>query len=246
MYCFYLNGKGITASFRVPETHTFHQTLPLPPKTMMVGLMGAALGFSVQEAHTFAREHGILVSISGTHKGFMKDLWNYRKVTSKEFSRDEMKTRPHYSVLTREYLVYPSFTFVYASEKCESLEKVRDAFTHPVYALTAGNSDDLLKVQFISEIKELQAEKLAEFKNTILPGDMSQYCTYDIESMIRDKHVTFSVKMPEVFSLPTTFSFAGEMRIGIESRPFTFIRDQITLRESIDGYRIEENNYVLY
>jgi len=246
MYCFYLKGTGITASFRVPETHTFHQTLPLPSRTMMIGLMGAALGFSVEEAHKFAHEHNILVSVSGTHKGFMKDLWNYRKVTTKEFSQEQMKNRPHYSVVTREYLVYPSFTFVYASEKRESLEKVCDAFTHPVYALTAGNSDDLLKVQFISEINELQPEKHEKFKNTILPGDKTKDCTYDIKSMLQDKHVTFSVKMPEVFSLPTTFAFTGEVRTGIESCPFTFIRDQVVLREPVDGYRIEGHNYVLY
>jgi len=248
MYCFYVKGTGITASFRVPETHTFHQTLPLPSKTMMIGLMGAALGFSIQEVHAFAREQGILVSVSGTHKGFMKDLWNYRKVTVKEkdFSQEKIKNRHHYSVITREYLVFPLFTFVYASESKEPLEKIRDAFSHPVYALTAGNSDDLLKIEFCSEINDVQPEKLVDFKNTILPGDMTQRFKYDIKSMIQEKPVTFSLRMPEVFSLPTDFSFDGDIRIGIEKRHFTFIRDQVTLHEPVDGYRIEGENYVFY
>ena len=107
MYCLYVKGVGVTASFRVPETHTFHQTLPLPSRTMMIGLMGAALGLSIADAHSFVRENGISVSVYGKSRGMMKDLWNYRKVTTKSFSESEMKSRPHYSVLTREYLVYP-------------------------------------------------------------------------------------------------------------------------------------------
>ena len=246
MFCFYVKGTGVTASFRVPETHTFHQTLPLPSKTMMIGLMGAALGLSLEDAHTFAEENRILVSVSGTHRGIMKDLWNYRKVTTKEFSAEELKKRPHYSVLTREYLIYPSFTFVYAAETKEKLEKVRRAFESPVYALTAGNSDDLLKVQKISSIEEIRSEVLAEFENTVLPGDVSSLCTYDVKALLMDKPITFSLRMPEVFSLPTGFSFKGGIRTGIKPRPFTFVSNPVSLKEPLHGYVIGGKNYVLY
>lgn len=246
MFCFYVKGTGVTASFRVPETHTFHQTLPLPSRTMMIGLMGAALGLSLEEAHQFADEMKILVSVSGMHKGMMKDLWNYRKVTTKEFSAEELKSRPNYSVLTREYLVYPSFTFVYAAETKEGLEMVRKAFESPFYALTAGNSDDLLKIQEVSPIKDVQSEVLAEFENTVLPGDVSSLCTYDVKSLLKDKPITFSLKMPEVFSLPTGFSFKGNIRTGIKPKPFTFVSNPVSLKEPLHGYIIAGKNYVLY
>ncbi|RBQ24047.1 MAG: hypothetical protein ALMCE001_14610 [Methanocorpusculum sp. MCE] len=246
MFCFYVKGTGVTASFRVPETHTFHQTLPLPSRTMMIGLMGAALGLSLDEAHQFADESGIRVSVSGTHQGVMKDLWNYRKVTTKEFSAEELKNRPNYSVLTREYLVYPSFTFVYAAETKENLEKVRRAFESPVYALTAGNSDDLLKIQKVSPIEDAQSEVLATFENTVLPGDVSSLCTYDVKALLKDKPITFSLKMPEVFSLPTGFSFKGTIRTGVKPRAFTFVSNPVSLKEPLHGYVIGGKNYVLY
>lgn len=246
MWCFSVQGRCITASFRVPETHTFHQTLPLPSRTMMIGLMGAALGFPLPEAHHFADKHRILVSVSGFHHGFMKDLWNYRKVTRKEFKGDELKRRLHYSVLTREYLVYPEFTFIYASEEREILENIQDAFRNPRYALSAGNSDDLMKVTVISDIEEVSFVPLQQFENTVLPGNLVSNCKYDIKSMLQTKPVTFSFRMPEVFTLPTHFSFSGEVRTGIDPRPFTFVRDAITLIEPIEGCTVNGKNYVLY
>lgn len=246
MYCFYAKGTGITASFRVPETHTFHQTLPLPSRTMMIGLMGAALGLSVKESHEFADQNKIYVSVSGTHAGIMKDLWNYRKVTTKEFSAKEMKNRPHYSVLTREYLVYPSFTFVYASEKRDSLEKIRKGFQNPVYALTAGNSDDLLKLTELSLLEEVKSQSLNIFENTVLPGDLSSLCEYDVRSLLQDKPVTYTLRMPEVYSLPTGFEFRGEIRTGINPLSFTFVSSPVTLTEPLGGYVIDGKNFVFY
>ena len=246
MYCFSVSGVGVTASFRVPETHTFHQTLPLPSRTNQIGLMGAALGLSIQEVHAFAEKNGIKVSVCGKAKGIMKDLWNYRKVTTKAFNETEMKSRPHYSVLTREYLAYPTFEFVYASENPEALTQVREAFLHPVYALTAGNSDDLLKITAVSEIEDVKASMLCEFENTILPGDMASQCRYDVKSLLRDTPVTFSLRMPEVFSLPTGFTFDGDVRTGVNVSPFTFVSYKVSLREPVEGYVVNGKNYLLY
>lgn len=246
MFCFSVKGAGVTASFRVPETHTFHQTLPLPSKTMQIGLMGAALGLSIQETHAFANENSIQVSVSGKAKGTMKDLWNYRKVTTKSFSEAEMKSRPHYSVLTREYLVYPEFHFIYAAEDSAILQKIRDAFCHPVYALTAGNSDDLLKIVSVSEVSAYSPVMLSEFEHTILPGDAASKCRYDVRSLLRDKPVTFSLRMPEVYTLPTGFTFDGDVRTGVNLLPFTFISHKVTLSEPVEGYVIDGKNFVLY
>ena len=246
MWYFSVQGRCVTASFRVPETHTFHQTLPLPSRTMMIGLLGAALGLPLPQAHDFAKDHGVLVSVSGSHQGFMKDLWNYRKVTTKEFAAEELKGRPHYSVLTREYLVYPSFTFIYASEDVSALRNMAAAFRNPAYALSAGNSDDLLKVTKVSEVAEVSFAPLQQFENTVLPGNLVSQCKYDIKAALQNKPVTFSFRMPEVFTLPTSFSFSGELRTGIDPQPFTFVRDAVTLTEPLEGCTVNGKNYVLY
>src|SRR5665811_806593 len=98
MFLFSIKGIATTASFRVPETHTFHQTLPLPPKTTIIGMIGAALGFNLETAHKYVEQNKIFVGIYGKHKGMMKDLWNYRKLTGKEknYTNEDIKNRRQY------------------------------------------------------------------------------------------------------------------------------------------------------
>jgi len=95
MFVFCIKGVTITASFRVPETHTFHQTLPLPPKTTVIGMIGAALGLDLENAYRYVDENEISTGVYGKHKGIMRDLWNYRKLTGKErrYTSEDVKNR---------------------------------------------------------------------------------------------------------------------------------------------------------
>lgn len=245
MFSFSFTAKAITASFRVPETHTFHQTLPLPPKTTIIGMMGAALGKRLDDAHAFVDQNNILVSVYGTHEGLMKDLWNYRKLTGKEkkFTTEDIKNRMQYSILIREFLYSNDFTFYFASEKPEPLKQLQNSFRCPVYALTAGNSDDLLKICKISEIKEIKSEKIALFQNTIIPGDLARSCKHDID--LKSTSITETLYTPQVFLLPTKFEFRGDERRVVERKPFTFISTPIKLSNPIDGYCIDGKAVVL-
>ncbi|MGV8129948.1 MAG: CRISPR-associated protein Cas5 [Methanolinea sp.] len=236
MYAFFVSGKATTASFRVPETHTYHQTLPLPPKTTVIGMMGAALGLVLQDAHAYSRTHGIQIGVYGSHKGLMRDLWNYRKVTGKEksYTPIDIKNRRHYSILIREYLTDCDFTFFFGAASKESLADIRDAMARPVYALTAGNSDDLLKIAAISPIQEVNEEPITQFDHTILPGDVSAECQPAID--FRTLPVTQTVDTPQVFLLPTQFAFNGNRRTVVERMPFTFVGSPVTLTAPVPGY----------
>lgn len=243
MFFFSITAKAITASFRVPETHTFHQTLPLPPKTAIIGMIGAALGKRLDDAHAFVDQNNILVSVYGTHEGIMKDLWNYRKLSNKNYSVEEIKNRMHYSILIREFLYSNDFTFYFASENPEPLRQLQKSFRCPVYALTAGNSDDLLKICDISEIRELKSEKIICFENTVIPGDLSKSCKHRID--LKHTPITETLYTPQVFLLPTKFEFHGEARRVVERQPFTFISTPIKLSDPIDGYNIDGKAVVL-
>jgi len=245
MFAFFISGRATTASFRVPETHTFHQTLPLPPRTTVIGLMGAAMGLSLQDAHDFARTHGIKIGIYGTHRGLMRDLWNYRKVTGKEknYTSDDIKTRKHYSILIREYLTDCEFSFFFGAASGEPLARIREALARPVYALTAGNSDDLLKITAISDIREVHEEPLSQFDHTILPGDVSAGCTPAID--FSKLPVTQTVDTPQVFLLPTQFSFNGDKRSVIERLLFTFVGSPVTLATPIPACVLDGKNIVM-
>jgi CRISPR-associated protein Cas5t len=243
MFSFSLEAVAITASFRVPETHTFHQTLPLPPRTAIVGMIGAALGKSLDAAHAFIDQHEIRVGVFGTHKGIMKDLWNYRKLTNTEYSAEKIQNRNHYSVLIREYLFDNQFTFFFASDDIDSLNKIRNAFFSPCFALTAGNSDDLLKVCTISDVREIQPEKICRFENTVIPGDVSRSYKHDID--LKQVPITQTLYTPQVYLLPTKFEFKGKERRVIERKPFTFISTPVTLSTPLDGYCMDGKAVVL-
>jgi len=234
MFLFSIKGHAITASFRVPETHTFHKTLPLPPKTTIIGMLGAAVGLNLEDAHEYAEQNEILVGVYGTHKGMMKDLWNYRKIKRKECIS---------SILIREYLYQNDFVISFGSQNKEPLEKLRTAFSSPVYPITAGNSDDLLKIIRITGISTVNSEKLSQFEHTVLPGDISKSCKHNIDF---DKlPITQTVYTPQVFHLPTKFTFDGDERRVAERKPFTFISSSVNVETPIEGYIVEGNHIVL-
>lgn len=202
-------------------------------------MIGAALGMRLDEVHRFVEQNNILVSVYGTHKGLMKDLWNYRKLTGKEkkFTPEDVKNRMQYSIVIREFLFSNEFNFFFASDKSDPLETIQKAFSSPAYALTAGNSDDLLKICSISDIQEIKPEKVFRFENTILPGDISRACKHIID--FKQTPITETLYTPQVFLLPTKFEFHGEERRVIERKPFTFISTPVTLTNPLDGYCID-------
>ena len=108
MFVFTMKAFAITASFRIPESHTFQQTLPLPPITTLTGLMGAALGLNFEDAMRFRKENGICFGVMGLNKGEMRDLWKYNKIKSGESLKD---------VLIREYLTDVSLMIAIGSER---------------------------------------------------------------------------------------------------------------------------------
>jgi CRISPR-associated protein Cas5t len=208
-------------------------------------MRGAALGFNLEAAHKYVEQNKIFVGIYGKHKGMMKDLWNYRKLTGKEkkYTNEDIKNRRQYSILIREYLCYNDFLIYLASEKLETLEEIRKAILSPVYALTAGNSDDLLKICTISEILTLNAEKLTKFEYTIIPGDVSKSYKPDID--FNTIPITTTIYTPQVFLLPTRFEFKGDERRVIERKSFTFVSTPVIIENPIECYVIDGKKVVL-
>jgi len=240
MFAFTIKAFATTASFRIPENHTFQQTLPLPPMTTLTGLMGAALGLSFEEVMKFREENKILFGVIGSHKGEMRDLWKYNKIktTYKEDGSDRK------DVLIREYLTEFSLTVAVGSEDKTTLTKVRDSFCNPVYALTMGNSDDLLKIYKIGNIVETIDESYSHFEDTMLPEDQTQdYKPPD--DFLENTPVTYTVRAPQVFLLPTDFRFNGEERRVSERKQFTFVGSPIRLKNPITTHNIDGIKVVL-
>lgn len=234
MVAFIVKGFALTASFRIPESHTFQQTLPLPHTTTLTGLMGASMGLDFEKAMVFREQKNILFGVIGSSKGEMKDLWKYNKIKSGGSLKD---------VLIREYLTDFSLTIALASKNQTILSEVRDCFCNPKYALTLGNSDGLLKIKYVGSIVETVDEQCLVFENTVLVGDQ----TLDYESAIDLKNtpITYRVRAPQVFLLPTAFNFNGEERRVRERKQFTFVGSPVKLKNPISAYKVEDNLFHL-
>lgn len=228
MFAFIVNAFATTASFRIPESHTFQQTLPLPPITTLTGLMGAAIGLSFEDAMKYREQKVILFGVIGSYKGEMRDLWKYNKIKSGESLK---------AVLIREYLTDFSLTLVIGSGDKPILSEVRDCFCSPKYALTAGNSDDLLKVYRVSDVIEAKGEQCSDFENTVLKGDK----TFEYDSLIDLKNtpITYKIRAPQVFILPTAFKFDDEERRISKREQFTFVGSPIKLKTPIPTHNVD-------
>ena len=234
MYLFTVEGIANTASFRIPESHTFQQSLPLPPITTLIGLVGAALGLDFKEAMQFREDNGLYLGIIGKHSGQFRDLWKYHKIKTDEVISD---------VLLREYLVDFRMRLTVGSENAEVVAQVRESFLNPHYALTAGNSDDLLKICKVGQIESLKSCPSSEFQNTVLLGDHTG--VYEPILDLKNTLITETICAPQVFLLPTTFNFAGNERRVSRREHFTFVGSPIRLKESIPAFQIEGEAMVL-
>lgn len=231
MYFFSVSLYAMSASFRLPETHTFQQTLPLPPVTALTGMAGAALGLNFAEAMKL-REDGLRCGVWGKHLGEAKDLWKYTKIKSGEIIP---------AVLTREIITDLKLLIVYALDDSRKLEELRKAFCLPKFALTAGTSDDLVKIYTVSNLIKTEPMLIEHVENTVLPGDHSQNYAVDIEVNTLVKKRT--VYAPRVFLLPTSFIFNGEERRIKHRDLFTFVDVPVTLKQPVTGV-ITENKAV--
>lgn len=228
MFFFLIEVYAPTASFRLPEAHTFQQTLPLPPVTSLVGMAGAALGLSFPDAMQLRIEEGLLCAVWGRHNGGASDLWKFQKIKAGEVIS---------AVLTREILYDLELKLVYALKDRSKTIELRRAFLCPVFALTAGTSDDLLKVKRVSEICEDEVIPYQFYENTILPGDHSQ--NYESSMKLEDIPLNRPIYAPRVFLLPTSFEFRGNERRVKKREHFTFIDTPVTLKKPIHGISME-------
>lgn len=228
MYCVQINLFAPTASFRIPEYHTFQQTLSLPPVTTIRGILGAAAGFNCKSVQKYVLENNIKLGVIGTSQGRYKDLWKYNKIKDKEVIS---------AVLTREYLYELSFSIYFACNNRSITEEIRGWFLDPTYAITAGNSDDLVKIIKVGEIVEADYEELHEFENTILPGDHSDNYISNID--IKNAPIMRDIFVPQVYLLPSEFSFNGEERRVLKRESYTFVDIPIKLKNPILGVKID-------
>jgi len=236
MYGFSVVLSAETASFRDPGGQLYHATLPLPPVSTIIGIAGAALGVPFQQSWEFFQANDINVgakdisrSWRGMPPGKGLDLWKYQKIITNKIKSD---------ILKREFLFRPVFRLYYSCEDRETLEQLRQAFLSPAWALSLGTSDDIARLEEVSQIETVSEVSggAVELSHSLIPGDQSDNYSFDWE-VIRNTPIRTSLELPMVKQLPVGFLFGpvGE-RKGCEYRPFTFLSGSQRLKNPRPAY----------
>lgn len=215
--------QGYINSFRVPQLHTYQKTLPLPPKTTIAGLVGAALGIGEDEMPKLLE--ALKVSVIAREPeawGFAKDLWRYLKF--KGGKMEAMATEGR-DIVVRELLYRPAYWIYLTSQGPPTLAEIKQALSDPAWALTLGREDELVLIQNVEDI-ELELTETLSFQNTILPYNVYQAgFEVDHELLVRRLVERARLVPPEVHSLPTTFAITKRGREPQNPKEFTFVHN---------------------
>jgi len=203
--------KGSFNSFRLPQEMRYQSTYMYPPKTTVIGLVGAALGLEDKKLEKIYDKILIGIILDGMG-GKARDLWRIRKLK---------RTSEEKAVVIREMLYNPVYWFYFSFVSKEfNLEMLKEAFHNPVYPLTLGRSDELILVDSLDVVELCKAEKNVHYKWTVLPFDYKDK-NYKFEEV--DLSEPFSV--PQVFKIPTGFEYSKGRRVPKNEKKFTHIFD---------------------
>jgi CRISPR-associated protein Cas5t len=184
-----------SSTFRNPDFQNFHKSYQLPPPTTLVGLAGAAMGLSPMKSQEFFEDNWVF-GVYGETKGKANDLWKFTK---------DIRTQKK-DILTKEILYFNSFIIVFSSENLDKIEKLKNAFESPKYALTLGNSDSIAKIMNI-EISDF-FEKSKMVKNCLIGGDIISEV---ISNMNNDLAFSiYNTSEPITYDLPVKFKYKSE------------------------------------
>ena len=203
-----------TASFRIPEFHNYHKTLSLPPFTTLVGIAGAALGLNYQKAQNYFKKNKFSLGVYGKSKGFMKDLWKAKSTKSKSGR----------TVIKREIYYNNYFIFVFGSDN-DTINNIYNAFLEPVYALTAGSSDSLLKILPLHIMEKGSETKTKHIENCLLFGNYLDNLKLNLENLKVNKEYIFTpMNSPVSYNIPNSFVFYEDnIRKVKERKEYTFV-----------------------
>jgi CRISPR-associated protein Cas5t len=218
-YCI-IELKTQTATFRNPEFQNFHKTLPLPPPTTMVGIAGAAMGNSPEDAQLFFEDSPFLMGSYCKNTGKATDLWKYNDFSER-------------SIILKEILFQNEVVLIYGSEDSSKIELLMKSFENPVYGLTLGNSDSIVKVAAIKEEKVTTEADVVSF--CLIEGDIIEEVLSNASNRL--DFSIYSNSDPIVMDLPTRFSYTDSygMRNVSKRKQFSLITTEMKLNVKKKG-----------
>lgn len=237
---------GCLNSFRQPDFHTYHKTLPLPPKTTVAGMIGSAMGVSPERVNIeWLQNNRFQMGIVGKNNGKANDLWQIRKYESKQIKayQNGTESAPYKTaVIVRELLYASEFVLYLHFEDEKDYELVCSKFQNPEWAISLGREDELVLIKEIQQMN-LEEKTNISFCNTVLPIDFTK-TSYEIVLNSQNTPGNLLDEAPKSVKLPMTFSYNDDgAREAKEYQIFSFIYNLPIKPKDSEGFYDEELNY---
>lgn len=212
--------KTQTATFRNPEFQNFHKTLPLPPPTTLVGIAGAAMGKSPEDAQGFFEDSAFEMGAYCKNAGMATDLWKYNDFSER-------------SIILKEVLFQNEVVLTYGSEDVSKVDFLMKSFENPIYGLTMGNSDSLAKVVGITE--ESNTVEADNVSHCLIEGDIIEQVLSNASNGL--DFSIYSTSDPVAMDLPTRFAYTDSygMRSVCQRKQFSLITTEMKLNVKKKG-----------
>lgn len=157
LYIFHFDIASDLAHFRDIFAHSFFKTLLAPPRTTVLGMIGAALGYGEKDTITKLTDIYIGIKVLSLN-GYARDI----------MTAINQKPNGGRTPIMRTLLVNPSYRIFIGSKDEQLIEDIRKGILSPHYPLYLGISDCLAYINCISTIINVSATNTNEF-NCVIP-----------------------------------------------------------------------------
>lgn len=189
--------SGLYAFFRIPYNSLLMDTYRFPPKTTIVGMIGAALGWNEKNFLENIRKfkYGVVIESPGE---LIKEVSSIFK----------SKNAPIYPI--KKIMIYKPVYNVYLSSEDETIvEETYNALRDPKYVLTLGDSENIFypkKKDFV-ELMEINETETKSIK-CIIPTDLFRTYTEKFEKL----EESIDILVPSSIKVPIDFIGKGKKR----------------------------------
>jgi len=237
MYGFRFRVESDFAHFRDPSTQQILETFIGPPKSAIIGLIGAALGLSRERVNDLNGKLEIGVSIKRID-GWRKETVNIHNL--KDWSKDKNEIKKYkfeflnqnmVSPTFRKSIVNPKYEIAVFTEDKSLLNEINESLKKPAYPLYLGISEYLAWISYISDIFECEKKIADDDQDKIFDcfiPNPSKFIPYSKEG--------FSIK-PEIYKVPIKTYTKGKKRKA------EFI--DLLMHYNVDVRLMEEKEYLL-
>lgn len=221
--------SGIFSFFRIPYNSLLMDTYLFPPKTTLIGIIGASIGWEEEE---------FLKTIKKTQYGLI--IKNPGERISENAVIFKNKRTPVYP-LTKNMNYKPAYKAFFTCEDDEIVKLAYKYLKNPNHVLSLGDSENLFYPKSpdyvkLFELKYVKVDKLT----CLIPSSVYNEYVKGISPIYRDLIPPYEVR------IPVDFEGRGKNRRSILKKVYCHHGFQLNLKNPLGVYKFGEDEVYLF